>query len=707
MTKTNLQNDEDLITIGIDILPQASPSSFVAFAACVYDGSKKRVLQLYDRINLSKLVKLIRQIRPKYLASDNIYELVRTPSEIPKLCIQILPTKLVQVTGSPIHGFTPLTKLMREHDLEVSGKLTPIEAAKACAILSSKKLGYLVEPFEDETMIIVSRSRAKGSGGWSQARYGRLMDSAVKQQATNIEYKLRDNNFDYEKRTSKSKYGAHKVVFYVYAPMAEITKVFKSFRGESCRVVIAPINKERVEFIPLTQQIKQKSSLKRLIVGVDPGLTVGLSILDLEGKVIKVASFREASRGRIIREIGKYGKPTLVCTDVYPFPGFVEKIATTLNAKLYTPRSVMTVAEKNEIVRKLAMQQGVLVKNAHQRDALASAYRGYRRYSAEFSKIEQKYHRIYDRSLRDEIKDMVIKGLSMTQAENQIKQILLDEKPKKTEPRAAQQLVAEEPKEPEIEDLIKQIQLLNEQLEWERKKNSELYSENRILTEKLEELEARLKEDRQAYITEIQREKIVLVKNNQIQSLKEKIHYLEEELQRFGERIDELKRVALLRGRKGWVPLKVIKKFTRDEILRTAENYGLGPGDVVYILNMTGGGGQVAELLISYKIKAIIGDHEQLSYYAKLRLYEYMIPIANPEDVEIIRIDEIAVIKEQDLNKILKHAKLELERIEKEQKSSFLEGLLEEYKQERIKEIEAYDELKNKQRNSERKVTEE
>lgn len=697
MNSSQPSNGEEIITIGIDILPQSSPSSSTHFAVCVYDNSKKQVIKEYSRLNLSKLIRLIKQIRPTYLASDNIYELVRKPAEIPKLCAQMLPTKLVQVTGSPIHGFTPLTKLMREHGLEVHGKLTPYEAAKACAILSSRKLGYLVEPFEDETMIIVSRSRAKGSGGWSQARYGRLMDSAVKNQATEVELKLRENNFDYEKRTTKSKYGAQKVVFYVYAPMSEISKVFKNYRGESCRVVIAPINKERVEFIPLTQQIKQKSSLKRLIVGVDPGLTVGLSIMDLEGRVLKVLSFREASRGRIIREIGKYGKPTLVCTDVYPYPSFVEKIATTLNAKLYTPRSVMTVAEKNEIVRKLAIQQGVIVKNAHQRDALASAYRGYKRYKTEFAKVDQKYHKMYERSLRDEIKDMLVKGFSLTHAEQQIKQLLLEEQPKTIIPLQKESL-EEAGKRPTVEELLQQIQYLHEQLDWERKKNSDLYSENQILQEKLEELEAKLKDDRHAYIAEVQREKIILVKNNQIQYLTEKVHQLEEELERFGKRIEELKRVALLRGRKGWVPLKVIKKFTKEAILKTAEDYSLGPGDVVYILNMSGGGGQVAELLTSYRIKAIIGDESQLSYYAKLKLYEQKIPIANPEGVEIIRIDEIAVIKETDLNRILQQAKEKIDELEKEEKSNFLEVLIKEYHHERIKELEAYDEKRSKQR---------
>ncbi|GAI92737.1 unnamed protein product, partial [marine sediment metagenome] len=142
----------------------------------------------------------------------------------------------------------------------------------------------------------------------SQARYSRLMDTSVNQEAKKVEIILKEQNFDYDKNTAKSKYGAQKVIFNVYTPFNEVTKVIKKQKGEICRINVVPINKERVEFIPLSQEVTEKSKLKRLIVGIDPGLTVGLSILDLKGRIVKIASFREVSRGQIIREITRYGK---------------------------------------------------------------------------------------------------------------------------------------------------------------------------------------------------------------------------------------------------------------------------------------------------------------------------------------------------------------------------------------------------------------
>lgn len=689
-------SDSEIISVGVDILPQSSPSKIAKYSVCVYDGANNIIIQKYEKVNLQKLIGIVRSSQAHYLASDNIYELVKNPSQIPHLCLQLQPnTKLVQITGSPIHGFTPLTKLMKQHGLNVSGKLFPLVAAEACAILASRKLGYIVEPFENETKIIVSRSRSKGSGGWSQKRYSRLYDTAINQEAKNIESNLIERRFDFDKNVTKSKFGAQKVVFSVYSPISEITKIVKKRRGELCRVNIYPVNKERVEFIPLSQQVQIKSSLRRLIVGIDPGLTIGLSIMDLNGRILKVNSYREASRGQIIREITNYGKPSLICVDVYPYPAYVEKISAVLNSRLYTPRSVMTVSEKNEISRKLAMQQGVNVKNAHQRDSLASAYKGYAKFRSEFEKIERNYRDVYDKSLRDEIKNLLVRGKTLTDAIEEINQSLTGDKTVKE--KIVKPTLEQKP-ELDVVELKKEFDILQEQLDWERSKNTEFYSEIKVLEEKLENLQFRLDEDKSEYIEKIQREKVYIILENQISHSKERINLLENEIERYSDRIDELKRVVWLRGHEGWVPLKVIRKFTQDEIERTAENYGLGPGDIVLILDTTGGGGQTAEKLFSYKIKAVIGDVDHLSYNARKKLIESQLPIAKQADVEIIRIDEIAIIKEDDLNKLISEAKKEIDLIITEKKESFLDNLVDEYRKEREIEITEQDKTFSRKR---------
>ena len=116
----------------------------------------------------------------------------------------------------------------------------------------------------------------------------------------------------------------------------------------------------------------------------------------------------------------------------------------------------------------------------------------------------------------------------------------------------------------------------------------------------------------------------------------------------------------------------VNKKFTNEEIENTVKTYGLGPGDTVLILDTTGGGGQTAEQLLSFNIKAIIGNINQLSYYAKKTLIEKQIPLADISDVEIKRIDEIAVIKEDQFLELIEKAEQELEEVITEKKENFL-----------------------------------
>jgi hypothetical protein len=82
--------------------------------------------------------------------------------------------------------FTP-DSVVREEFHFVDSKENHLELQRKIEISETPRS---IEPFEDETKIIVTRSRAKGPGGWSQKRYGRLMDTSVNQEAKKIEAQL-------------------------------------------------------------------------------------------------------------------------------------------------------------------------------------------------------------------------------------------------------------------------------------------------------------------------------------------------------------------------------------------------------------------------------------------------------------------------------------------------------------------------------------
>jgi len=48
---------------------------------------------------------------------------------------------------------------------------------------------------------------------------------------------------------------------------------------------------------------------KNIIVGYDPGTTVGIAILDTDGKLIEVFSQKNFSKDEVIKHISAFGRP--------------------------------------------------------------------------------------------------------------------------------------------------------------------------------------------------------------------------------------------------------------------------------------------------------------------------------------------------------------------------------------------------------------
>ena len=54
-----------------------------------------------------------------------------------------------------------------------------------------------------------------------------------------------------------------------------------------------------------------RGSRRRIILGIDPGITTGLAALDLDGNILFAKSEREISLNRIVDEVARYGKVIL------------------------------------------------------------------------------------------------------------------------------------------------------------------------------------------------------------------------------------------------------------------------------------------------------------------------------------------------------------------------------------------------------------
>jgi len=122
--------EDGVFIIGFDILPSHSASSKKAPKfACVITRNEV-VLNEYPEISRGALLKLVREVVPKWLCTDNIFEIVPDTKSLFHLVDRIpTDTKIVQVTGVPPHQ-TPLKILAKRHGLISRGKLSPLESAR-------------------------------------------------------------------------------------------------------------------------------------------------------------------------------------------------------------------------------------------------------------------------------------------------------------------------------------------------------------------------------------------------------------------------------------------------------------------------------------------------------------------------------------------------------------------------------------------------
>ncbi|MDR2966550.1 MAG: DUF460 domain-containing protein [Methanobacteriaceae archaeon] len=187
-----------------------------------------------------------------------------------------------------------------------------------------------------------------------------------------------------------------------------------------------------------------------VIVGFDPGLNVGIAILDLNGKLIFLSSFKEISKSEIINIIMGYGKAVLIATDVKQIPKTVKKLASSLNSKIYSPKQDIQVSYKNKIVNDYLNNNHINIKNnynfesnykfeknqnniyneeesyftdfdAHGRDSLSAAILAYKSYENKLNQLKKKFFETKDKIIVND--DNLIEKLG------QAKTLLINEVP--------------------------------------------------------------------------------------------------------------------------------------------------------------------------------------------------------------------------------------------------------------------------------------
>jgi predicted RNase H-like nuclease (RuvC/YqgF family) len=607
------------VILGIDAIGKGK------FAVVVLDSGVKKT------VSKPKLFRLIKELKPDIVAIDNISELFEEKREI----VNFLKNSNVKLIQIAVDG--PLPVIAKRFGIKMNPR-DPFDEARTCAYLASLDFGYEISVFTDKTRIIVSRNRRLGKGGWRQKRYGRKVHDAVRSVYREIKRILDQAGFEYTEIVKKGFGGISRGELIVNAPIKEIP--ISPFKTRDVQVKVESIEKEKIELIPVSK------SMRYLIVGIDPGTTTAVAIIDLGGNLISVKSQKDWNFSDVVEFIKSHGKPVLIATDKKNPPEFVNKVKAAFNAVLYAPREDLSLDKKRELTSKYDFL------NDHERDALASAIDALKNYESKFRNIEKRLPVGFDveRAKAEIIRGMTLKSLF--------------------EPQVVEKVERKDEKEVDFLDL----------LEKKDKKIKELKKENEMLRKQIEELRAEIEKLRAKIVAMADEEKEKMRREIYAKNLESRIVELiaeikkkDSEIARLKEKLEILKKMKLLEI-SGWKEVKLVKKFSKEEL----EKAEIVEGDIVYIADASGGSKSSAEFLCSKKIKAVITGSE-MSHVAREVFDSFGIPRIRKEEVDIIEGSEVAFVghnfEEVYKSKLEEMRRKAVERIEK---------LFEDYKKRRI-----------------------
>jgi len=595
--------------MGIDIEPMENPASRSqpSYSIVLLDDNE-RILDKMENVPLSRLIRLAWEYRPDIIALDNVYELGENDKEVINI-IRLLPpnVNIIQVT---YHNgeFRQVKDLAKEIGFEFQGKLSPQKTSYLVALLALKGYGTSIKVEEKRTKIIVSRGRTLGPGGMSQNRYKRYIRGTLLRVTREIKEKLDSKGFDYDMIIRRSKAGIEGAVFIVYAPRERLYGIVRRMKGHDVIVDIKPIYKSKIEF-------KDKKIERRLIVGIDPGIEVGISIIDIYGRPILLTSKRSIDRDEIISLISKEGKAVIIATDVNPLPDTVKKIASKFNARIYVPEKSLSVDEKQKIIEEFSKIYKVKIDNPHIRDSLAAAVKAFNEIESKLRQIESFISRL-DIDIIDENKiyDCVIEGVTVSECiEKEIDKYLRKDENKIN----VKQYRIDDNLELQIRKLEEENKNLKTELIRYRKVIYNLIIEKDSLSKKIEEMKSQLNK-------EIERDRKVYELNLNLQNLYKTVNTLESKIQQYEILINKLK--------------NLIHKLIRNEVVIVDKNYESNylKFDGLYIYF---NGEKLSDEILEYIDKDFAIMSKQLINDLKLLYKEYQIEKSKEIDIRRI-VDE-------------------------------------------------------------------
>lgn len=644
----------DSVVFGVDVQSGDIRGGAPSYSLVVYDGEVRR----RDVVSYRKLRREIEAEVPALVATDNAYELAADADELVRL-LGALPegTRLVQVTGA--ERPEPLSRVAKRHEIPYGSD--PMQEAEAAARLAAANVGHVVSAFENTTEVKVSRGRSPGSGGQSEDRYTRRIHGAVKRRARDVEQKLSAAGLEYERSITEKYGGFSRAVFTVAAPPEEIP-VSAGRTGDS-RVEITREKRDGIEFEPLAKR------REHILVGVDPGTTTAVALVDLDGEVLDVYSTRTEDRAALTEWIIDRGRPVLVAADVTPMPETVEQYRRSFDAATWVPQTDLLVDEKKHRVPAHAYD------NDHERDAAAAALFAYDDHTDQFERIARKVPpelsrgRVTAEVLTEEIS-----------VEAAVKRLTEDEEDADEETaHDPRELSAEEQR---INELEAQVERLSEHVD-------DLESTIEAKDERIEHLEAELTDARREERTEVRARREVTRLQRRAEALERELDAEQNRTEELEEKLERLKALWRLdhsnfsdvsEEKRDLIPVKPVAEFTKRALKEADTAYGIAPDDVVYLRDASGAGRSTAELLAQMEPRVVLRAGGQLSDVADEVLFDHDIPVGPAADVAMQEVDELAVARESDVEAVIEDWRERAREREREQTAEMVDQLITEYR---------------------------
>lgn len=120
-----------------------------------------------------------------------------------------------------------------------------------------------------------------------------------------------------------------------------------------------------------------------IIVGIDPGTTIGYACLSVDGKLLALKSSKGMNFAQVLKEISEIGLPIIVSGDKESVPDFVRQFSAKSGARLLKLNSDVSVQDKRILAKEYP------TKNDHERDSLAAALLAYKKIRVLLKKIKR------------------------------------------------------------------------------------------------------------------------------------------------------------------------------------------------------------------------------------------------------------------------------------------------------------------------------